>query len=882
MTHVVRVVTATALLSLLSALFPAAAVLAQSDWGTVQTVDEYAGNSVAPQVAIDGSSAVAVWVQNDSWASGTYAICGNSSTDGGATWEGAQTISAGASSYSDRPQVAMSGSNVVAAWYEDVGIGRIGTNFSTDGGATWDTPSVINGSYAVASTPHVAVSGDVVVATWAANDATDWLIYCNRSEDGGATWEGAQLIASGAGTTYGSTDEYPRVSVDGTDAVVVWVTNEQQAPGRKDVHSVNSTDSGATWGTSQIISTGSESYAPKLAMSGSNVVAVWYDSEGNTTIRANRSTDGGATWEGVTTLDNGAVGGKSGPHLAMSGSDVVAVWYQWTSGINRIWSNCSSDGGDSWNGPQMVDSSNSWDAYEPQVALSGSNAVTAWYQYDGTAQRIYGSYSGDGGLNWGSAELIQNDVAVDVYWVRVTASGRHAVAVWHQQESTVDVFSNHMLMLESPPQYLGSWGTSGSGDSQFEGPQGVAVNPDGIVYVADTNNHRMQKFTSTGGFLGKWGSPGGGNGDFSSPVHVAARSSDTVYVADGDNDRVQYFDADGGYLGQFGTTGDMSEDGPGEFVWTMGIAIDSFFDVYVTDWGNHRVQKFSSSGVFDELWGGDEMFYGPYGLAVDSGDNVYLAEYLGNRVQKYDGSDWSVLISDAGFNSPSGIAVDADGNIYVCDTDNHRIQVFDSDGNLVTRWGSYGTAPGEFNRPMGIAIHPNGDIYVADTENHRIQVFSYSTPDSMDIPLETGWNMVSVPMEMFPSNSAPDAVFPGAVAVYTWNPVAKSYETPTSIVSEVGYWVAVTSDKTITVTGTPKTTWTSSLSTGWNMVGSIHGSTPTVSSLVDDPTGSILDGAVYWWNPDNKSYTGVDSIVEGQGYWMAATANCTLTMQPSA
>ena len=99
----------------------------------------------------------------------------------------------------------------------------------------------------------------------------------------------------------------------------------------------------------------------------------------------------------------------------------------------------------------------------------------------------------------------------------------------------------------------------------------------------------------------------------------------------------------------------------------------------------------------------------------------------------------------------------------------------------------------------------------------------------------------------------------------------------------MGYWVAVTENKTIPVSGTPVTSWADHpLVAGWNMVGSIYGSTPTVSSLVDDPAGSILDSAVYWWDPDDKSYTGVDSIVEGQGYWMATTQNCTLTMQPSA
>jgi len=873
MTHAIKAVTSTILLALL-VLCPISPVLAQTDWGSPQIIDETDGWATGPQVTMDGLNTVAVWMEGNNCVS-CYSI------DGGVSWEGAQTISAGASSYCDAPQVVISGSNVIAVWYEwDGSSTSISVNHSSDGGATWGTPSVISDSMAIGTSPHVAISGELVIATWGATNATDWLIYCNRSEDSGATWQGAQLIASGAGSIGGSGNDYPRVAVDGERAVVVWVTNERQAPWHKEVHSVSSTDSGATWGTSQIISDGTASYPPMLAMSGSNVVVIWSDNDGNTTVNTNRSTDAGATWQGVERIDNGAVGGKYSPQLAISGSGVVAVWnqYSMSSGVTRVWSNRSSDAGSSWDGPQTVDASNPWNAGEPYVALSGTNAVAVWNQYDGTAERAYSSYSGDGGITWSTPALIQNDVEVGAFYVRVAASGRHAVAVWSQQESTVDVLSNHLTMLETPPPFLGAWGTFGTGDGQFNGPQGVSVAPDGTVYVSDTNNHRVQKFTTTGSYLTQWGSYGTDDGELNQPVHLTTRTGDAIYVCDGDNDRVQIFDAYGGYQGQFGTTGDMSDDGPGEFVWTMGIAIDSFFDVYVTDWGNHRVQKFESDGTYIGEWGSG-LFTSPLGLATDSGDNVYVAEWGNNRIQKYDGVEWSIVIEDAELNAPCAVAVDADGRIYVCDTDNHRIQVFDSEGNLVTRWGSYGTSLGQFRRPMGIAIHPNGDIYVADTENNRIQVFSYSAPESIDIELKSGWNMVSVPMAMFPSNSAPSTVFSGSVAVYTWNPVTKSYETPTTVVPECGYWVAVTENKTIPVTGTPITEWESGLTAGWNMIGSVCGSPVAVGDLTTnvDPD-PLLRGAIYWWNPVSKSYETAPSIVEGQGYWAATTQNCNLTM----
>ena len=65
--------------------------------------------------------------------------------------------------------------------------------------------------------------------------------------------------------------------------------------------------------------------------------------------------------------------------------------------------------------------------------------------------------------------------------------------------------------------YLTQWGSQGSGDGQFMFPTGVAVDGDGDVYVADRDNNRIQKFTSSGGYLTQWGSYGSGNGQFNTP-----------------------------------------------------------------------------------------------------------------------------------------------------------------------------------------------------------------------------------------------------------------------------------------------------------------------------------------------------------------------------
>ena len=85
------------------------------------------------------------------------------------------------------------------------------------------------------------------------------------------------------------------------------------------------------------------------------------------------------------------------------------------------------------------------------------------------------------------------------------------------------------------------WGTKGAGDGEFQNPVGVAVASDGSVYVADSWNDRIQKFTSEGVFVSELGTEGAGDWEFQHPNGVAVASDDSVYVADTENNRIQKF-----------------------------------------------------------------------------------------------------------------------------------------------------------------------------------------------------------------------------------------------------------------------------------------------------------------------------------------------------
>ncbi|MBI2864114.1 MAG: hypothetical protein HYX94_06080 [Chloroflexi bacterium] len=220
------------------------------------------------------------------------------------------------------------------------------------------------------------------------------------------------------------------------------------------------------------------------------------------------------------------------------------------------------------------------------------------------------------------------------------------------------------------------------------------------------------------------------DGQFNYPSDVAVDGTGDVYVTDWINKRVQKFSGDGRFLAKWGSPG----NGDGQFDWPGGIAVDGAGNVYVSDESNARVQKFSSDGRFLAKWGtpgnGDGQFNYPRGIAVDAAGNVYVTDYENARVQKFS-SDGRFLAKwgsrgkgDGEFYEPWDIALDLAGNVYVTDTGNNRVQKFSSNGRFLAKWGTLGSADGQMGRPAGIAVSRAGEVYVADYFNYRVQKFS--------------------------------------------------------------------------------------------------------------------------------------------------------------
>ena len=222
-------------------------------------------------------------------------------------------------------------------------------------------------------------------------------------------------------------------------------------------------------------------------------------------------------------------------------------------------------------------------------------------------------------------------------------------------------------------------GSQGSLAGEFSSPQGVAVDGTGNIYVADTSNHRVQKFDSAGTPLSNWGSLGAGAGQFSNPFGVEVDGSGNVYVAEQANHRVQKFDSTATFLRAWGwgvDTGAAAFEvctaatapcqagaqggSAGQFQDPLALAVDGLGDVYVTEQANRRVQKFDSAGSFLRAWG----------WGVDTGAaafEVCTAATLPCQAGSQGGGGGQ-------FHLPEGLAVDGSGVVYIADRGNHRVQ----------------------------------------------------------------------------------------------------------------------------------------------------------------------------------------------------------------
>ena len=309
-------------------------------------------------------------------------------------------------------------------------------------------------------------------------------------------------------------------------------------------------------------------------------------------------------------------------------------------------------------------------------------------------------------------------------------------------------------------------------------PLAIAIGPGGEIYIAEGNRVReirrdltMVTFAGTGTAGGVGDGGQATQAQLNAPQGLAVDSDGNVYVADTLNNRVRRVGRDGmittvAGTGQPGYSGDGAPGSRAQLDVPTGLAIGFGDSVFIADTGNNRVRLLGADGVINTFAGTGEAGYrgdggpagyavlnGPGGLAFDGEGNLYIADTLNERVRRVDvngaieslagtgiagyGGDGGPA-SNAQLNLSSNpfqgigqsLAVDSRGNVYIADSLNHRVRRVDVRRTITTVAGGSGTgalgdggpaASARLISPLGLAVDEQGAVYVADADDNRVR-----------------------------------------------------------------------------------------------------------------------------------------------------------------
>jgi RHS repeat-associated protein len=327
----------------------------------------------------------------------------------------------------------------------------------------------------------------------------------------------------------------------------------------------------------------------------------------------------------------------------------------------------------------------------------------------------------------------------------------------------------------SNPSYMeksGEFATKGSGNGQLNNPSGIATDSSGNVWVADTANNRVEKFSAAGAFVAAYGTLGSGLVQFKGPSGIAVDSAGLIWISDTGNSRVEVLNSTGSYIGAFGTGTSTAPTAMTIFKsgteQTVYVAVGSQINAYRGTSPN----AMTAAGVYGGAGTGNGQFTGVGGLAVDeAASKLYATDTGGHRVEVF--SITSVLTyqsqygtagtTEGHFVAPQGLAVQS-GNVFVADKTNGTVQKFNGSSSLQT----FTEAAGVY----GVATYPkvtDGSMYVLNQTTGKIAKWvTVARPPFVPAPPSPGTSAVSTVEYGVPISGAGAPYGMSSAAVENW------------------------------------------------------------------------------------------------------------------
>ena len=271
---------------------------------------------------------------------------------------------------------------------------------------------------------------------------------------------------------------------------------------------------------------------------------------------------------------------------------------------------------------------------------------------------------------------------------------------------------------EFPPDYLPGGGMA------------VAVDSEDRVWFYTRGSHPVIQFSSGGKLLQAWKENKERSLHQTAAHGMAVGPDGGVWLVDRERNSVFKYSPKGRSLVTIGSFAALTgtNESPYAFNYPAGVAHDSAGTVYVADgYRNTRIAKYTSTGEYLKHWGGpgdaDGEFNLVHGITLDALDRVYAADRGNKRIQVFD-SNGEHLATWTGLGTPWNVAYDrANDVLWMCDGDLGRITKLSLDGKVLGGFGADGQEPGQLHQVHSIAIDSEGAIYAAETVNQRIQKF---------------------------------------------------------------------------------------------------------------------------------------------------------------
>lgn len=340
--------------------------------------------------------------------------------------------------YSAFSSIAVSGENVYIVWEDDtrasLGIPEIFFIMSRDGGSTFGNVINLSNDESYSQHPQIAVSGDNVYIVWEDTFVPNPQINIVTSADGGATFGPKRIVANPT-----SALTYPQIAISGNDLYIVLGTGGTES--LSEIYFVKSTDKGETFEeVVNLSNTHSWSRAPQIAVHGSTVYVVWQDfSDGNYEIFYRKSVDKGSTFGEILNLSN-TTGSSDVPEISAHGNNMYIVWTEFTSGFSEILYVKSSDNGITFRNGANLSNSTSAHSIFPNILSDGEYVYIVWIDFEPGNSDVFFRFSGNMGETFSEITNLSNSNA-DSSHPQIDSFGKDLYFTWEDNSpGNYDIF----------------------------------------------------------------------------------------------------------------------------------------------------------------------------------------------------------------------------------------------------------------------------------------------------------------------------------------------------------------------------------------------------------------------------------------------------------